>query len=138
MVRAYTFEVGPVVEQLDRILQMELAGVIYYTHYKRRQRPHDKRSSSFRLTRADPRRSRGDDGRGDLVESPEPDGSDASKSRDRLRRLALLIPSCGGHRANRGEKRVIYGNGLQREKQLDPNNPIREDSQTTALMISCG
>ena len=33
MVRTYKFEVGPVVEQLDRILQMELAGVVYYTHY---------------------------------------------------------------------------------------------------------
>ena len=33
MVRAFQFEVGPVVEQLDRILQMELAAVIYYTHY---------------------------------------------------------------------------------------------------------
>ena len=33
MVRAFKFDVGPVVEQLDRILQMELAGVIYYTHY---------------------------------------------------------------------------------------------------------
>ena len=61
------------------------------------QRPHDERSSSFRLTKAEPRRSRGDDGRGDLVESPEPDGSNAPRSRDRLRRLALLTPSCGGH-----------------------------------------
>src|ERR1700761_2624500 len=61
-----------------------------------RQRPpsHDERSSSFRLTRADPRRSRGDDGRGDLAESPEPEGNHASRSRDRLRRLALLTPSC--------------------------------------------
>jgi len=33
MVRTYKFEVGPVVEQLDRILQMELASVVYYTHY---------------------------------------------------------------------------------------------------------
>ena len=33
MVRAFRFEVEPVVEKLDRILQMELAGVIYYTHY---------------------------------------------------------------------------------------------------------
>ena len=33
MVRTYKFEVGPVVDQLDRILQMELAGVVYYTHY---------------------------------------------------------------------------------------------------------
>ena len=33
MARAYQFDVGPVVEQLNRILQMELAAVIYYTHY---------------------------------------------------------------------------------------------------------
>jgi bacterioferritin len=33
MARAFQFDVGPVVETLDRILQMELAGVIYYTHY---------------------------------------------------------------------------------------------------------
>ena len=33
MARAFQFDVDQVVEQLDRILQMELAGVIYYTHY---------------------------------------------------------------------------------------------------------
>ena len=33
MARTYQFEVGPVVELLDRILQTELAAVIYYTHY---------------------------------------------------------------------------------------------------------
>ena len=33
MTRAFQFDVGPVVEQLNRILQMELAAVIYYTHY---------------------------------------------------------------------------------------------------------
>src|SRR6202040_3255256 len=33
MARTFKFEVGPVAKQLDRILQMELAGVIYYTHY---------------------------------------------------------------------------------------------------------
>ena len=33
MARAFQFDVDRVVEQLDRILQMELAGVIYYTHY---------------------------------------------------------------------------------------------------------
>src|SRR6478736_3471175 len=33
MVRTYKFAVGPVVEQLDRILQMVLSGVVYYTHY---------------------------------------------------------------------------------------------------------
>jgi bacterioferritin len=33
MARAFQFDVGPVVEQLNRILQMELAAIIYYTHY---------------------------------------------------------------------------------------------------------
>jgi bacterioferritin len=33
MARAFQFDVDRVVDQLDRILQMELAGVIYYTHY---------------------------------------------------------------------------------------------------------
>ena len=62
-----------------------------------RLRQHDMRDSSFRLTRAEPPSFPRDDGRGDFVECPEPDGRTASRSRDRLRRLALLIPSCGGH-----------------------------------------
>jgi len=33
MARAFKFDVDRVTAQLDRILQMELAGVIYYTHY---------------------------------------------------------------------------------------------------------
>src|SRR5205807_8849245 len=33
MARAFQFDVDRVAEQLDRILQMELAGVVYYTHY---------------------------------------------------------------------------------------------------------
>ena len=33
MTRTFKFDVDRVTEQLDRILQMELAGVIYYTHY---------------------------------------------------------------------------------------------------------
>ena len=33
MARAFQFDVDPDVEQLNRILQMELAAVIYYTHY---------------------------------------------------------------------------------------------------------
>jgi bacterioferritin len=33
MARAFQFDVERVVEQLDRILQMELAGIIFYTHY---------------------------------------------------------------------------------------------------------
>ena len=33
MPRTFQFDVDTVVEQLNRILQMELAAVIYYTHY---------------------------------------------------------------------------------------------------------
>jgi bacterioferritin (cytochrome b1) len=33
MARTFQFDVDRVAEQLDRILQLELAGVIYYTHY---------------------------------------------------------------------------------------------------------
>jgi len=33
MARVFQFDVDTVVEQLNRILQMELAAVIYYTHY---------------------------------------------------------------------------------------------------------
>jgi bacterioferritin len=33
MPRAFQFDVDTIVEQLNRILQMELAAVIYYTHY---------------------------------------------------------------------------------------------------------
>ena len=40
MVREFKFEVGPVAEQIDRILQMELAGVIYYTLWSRADSNH--------------------------------------------------------------------------------------------------
>ena len=33
MPRAFNFDVESVVRKLDQILQMELAGVVYYTHY---------------------------------------------------------------------------------------------------------
>ena len=33
MARTFPFDVDAVVAQLNRILQMELAAVIYYTHY---------------------------------------------------------------------------------------------------------
>src|SRR6202047_1417877 len=33
MAPKFNFDVDRVTEQLDRILQMELAGIIYYTHY---------------------------------------------------------------------------------------------------------
>ena len=51
------------------------------------------------------------------------------RSRDRLRHLALLTPSCGGRGADREEKRVIHGDDNQAKKQrnsLTPTTPIRE------------
>lgn len=43
------------------------------------------------------------------------------RSRDRLRRLAFLTPSCGGLRADREEKRVTRGSGLRREPPREPD-----------------
>jgi hypothetical protein len=37
----------------------------------------------------------------------------AFRSRDRLRRLVLLTPSCGGRSADREEKRVTHGYGMR-------------------------
>ena len=45
------------------------------------------------------------------------------RSRDRLGRLALLTPSCGGQSVDREEKRVTYGNGWRHEEQLDTRHP---------------
>ena len=54
--------------------------------------PHDpKRVASFR-PRAEPCRSRGDDGRGDPGESPEPEGSKASKLVGQIETPALRTP----------------------------------------------
>ena len=84
---------------------------------------HDQRSASFRLSLAEPRRSRGDDGRGDPVESPEPEGSNATQVVGQIETPRPPDPIMRRPRADREEKRVTYGNGLRREKQLDPNNP---------------
>jgi hypothetical protein len=83
----------------------------------------DKRSDSFRLTKAKPRRSRGDDGRGDLAESPEPEGSKAPKVEEQIETPRLPDPIMRRPSADREEKRVTYGNGLRQEKQLDTSNP---------------
>src|SRR4051794_24406218 len=88
-----------------------------------RRQPHDARSSSFRLTGTEPRRSRGDDGRGDLVESPEPEGSNAPKVAGQIETPRPPDPILRRPRADREEKRVTYGNGLRHEEQLDPPNP---------------
>ena len=63
---------------------------------RRHRSPRDARSSSSRLSRAEPRRSRGDDGWGGLVAVREPGRGNAPRSRTRLRRPTLLTPSCGG------------------------------------------
>src|SRR5271170_2823667 len=70
-----------------------------------------------------PRRSRGDDGRGDLAECPEPEGCDARKVAGQIETPRPPDPIMRRPRADREEKRVTHGNGLRREEQLDPYNP---------------
>ena len=72
---------------------------------------HDERSPSFRLTKAEPCRSRGDDGRGDLAESPEPVGSNAPKVAGQIETPRPPDPIMRRPCANREEKQVTYGNG---------------------------
>jgi hypothetical protein len=66
-------------------------------------------------------RSHGDNGRSDLVKSPEP--ADHRKVVDRLRRPAFLTPSCGGPSADREEKPVTRGSDMiqtrTHQEQLD-------------------
>src|SRR3954469_24986493 len=97
----------------------------------RRRQPHDARSSSFRLTKAEPRRSRGDDGRGDLVKRPEPEGSDAPKVARQIETPRPPDPILRRPRADREEKRVTYGNGLRQEEPLDPVNPNQRSALTS-------
>jgi len=70
-----------------------------------------------------PRRSRGDDGRGDLAECPEPEGSNARKVAGQIGTPRPPDPIMRRPRADREEKRVTHGNGKRREEQLDPHNP---------------
>src|SRR4051812_28613514 len=72
---------------------------------------------------AEPRRSRGDDGRGDLVESPEPEGSNAPKVAGQIETPRPPDPIMRRPRADREEKRVIHGRDMTKEEQLDPRNP---------------
>ncbi len=78
--------------------------------------PHDERSASFRLTSAEPRRSRGDDGRGDLAERLEPEGRKASKVVKQIETPRLPDPIMRRPCADREEKRVTYGNDLRHEE----------------------
>jgi hypothetical protein len=80
-------------------------------------------SSSFRLTKAGPRRSRGDDGRGDLVESLEPEGSNAPKVAGQIETPRPPDPIMRRPRADREEKRVTHGRDMRNEDRLDPCNP---------------
>ena len=72
---------------------------------------------------AEPRRSRGDDGRGDLAESPEPEGSNAPKVVGQIETLRPPDPIMRRPRADREEKRVTHGIGRGHEEQLDPDSP---------------
>ena len=87
---------------------------------QRRRQPYDNRISCFRLTRTEPPRSRGNGGRGNLVESPEPEGANAPKVAGQIETPCPPDPILRRPRADREEKRVTYGNGLRREDQLDP------------------
>jgi transposase len=75
----------------------------------------DERNCSFRLKRRSRRRSRGDDGRGDLVESPEPEGSKAPKVAGQIEAPRPPDPIMRRPRADREEKRVIHGRGIGQE-----------------------
>src|SRR5690349_8216554 len=91
---------------------------------QRRYPLHDKRSSSSRLTRAEPRRSRGDDGRGDLAECPEPKSSNALKVAGQIGTPRSFSPHhAAAKSADREEKRVTYGNDWRHEEQLDTRHP---------------
>ena len=54
----FKFDVDRVTEQLNRILQMELAGVIYYTHYSFAIYGHARIRSPSGCERMPPSRSR--------------------------------------------------------------------------------
>ncbi len=61
--------------------------------------------------------------------------AEPARSRDRLGRLALLTPSCGGLCADREEKRVTHGSDraeLDHQEQLDRNRPNQRRSSLTA------
>jgi hypothetical protein len=70
-----------------------------------------------------PRRSRGDDGRGDLGESPEPEGKGAPKVAGQIETPRPPDPIMRRPCVNREEKRVAHGKGRRPEKQLDPDSP---------------
>ncbi|PWJ84711.1 hypothetical protein C8D77_13114 [Mesorhizobium loti] len=79
-----------------------------------------------------PESFRGDDGRGDLVQSPEPPAK-LGKVVKQMRRLALLTPSCGGQSADREEKRVTCGTVQKKmQEQLDLNDPNQRGLLETA------
>ena len=99
------------------------------------QRPRSQRSrrSSFRLTRAERRRSRGDDGRGDLVESPEPAGSHAPQVAGQIETPRPPDPIMRRPRADREEKRVTHGRDMRNEEQLAAGN-LRQKGRPEGLV----
>jgi hypothetical protein len=76
-----------------------------------------------------PRRSRGDDGRGDLAESPEPKGSDAPKV---ARQIETLRPPDPIMRRPMRRPRTEASDSREwleaRGNSLTPTTPITEDT----------
>lgn len=81
----------------------------------------------------------GDDGRGDLVECPEPEGSNAPKVAGQIETPRPPDPIMRRPRADREEKRVIHGRDIGGKKQrnsLTSTTPIREDTQESEVSIA--
>ena len=83
---------------------------------------------------AEPCRSRGDDGRGDPAESPEPRGS-RPEGRHTDWDAHPPDPLMRRPRADRGEKRVTHGRGRS-EERLASQAPIREGSKSLCFLSS--
>jgi hypothetical protein len=58
------------------------------------------------------------------------------RSRDRLGRLALLTPSCGGHAPTAKRSECLTGMAKGERNSLTPTTPIREDTQTARGSIA--
>ena len=76
-----------------------------------------------------PRRSRGDDGRGDLAESPEPEGSDAPKVAGQIETPRPPDPILRRSCADREEKRVTHGRETGDSRHC---NALRNESRSHA------
>jgi hypothetical protein len=61
------------------------------------------------------------------------------RSRDRLRHLALLTPSCGGRGGDREQKRVIHGDDNQARSKRNSLTPTPQSERTlSAIFVRSG